>query len=171
MSYSGVSADPNKVTAIQDYPRPQTVKQLRSFLGLALYYRHFISRFSQVAAPLYALTKKDASFNWTPTCQDTFKQLKYLLTQPPLLIFPDFSKPFVLETHTSGIGLGAVLSQEHDGLPKPIYYVSRTLQLHQKNYGVSELEALAVVWAVKYFRVYLYGYKVICMQTTKLCYH
>lgn len=159
VSYSGISADPDKVTAVQDYPRPQTVKQLRSFLGLASYYRRFIPRFSQVAAPLYALTKKDASFKWTPTCQDTFKQLKQILTQAPVLTFPDFSKPFVLETDTSGIGLGAVLSQEHDGIRKPICYASRTLQFHEKNYGVSELEALAVVWAVKHYRVYLYGHK------------
>ena len=163
VSYSGISADPDKVTAVQDYARPQTVKHLCSFLGLASYYRCFIPHFSQVTAPLYALTKKDALFKWTSTCQDTFKQLKQILTQGPVLTFPDFSKLFVLETDASGISLGAVLSavlsRVHDDICKPICYASRTLQLHQKNYGVSELEALAVVWAVKHFRVYLYGHK------------
>ena len=79
VSCSGISADPDKVTAVKDYPKPQTVKQLCSFLGLASYYRYFIPHFSQVAAPLCTLTKKDASFKWTPTCQDTFKQLKQIL--------------------------------------------------------------------------------------------
>ena len=132
---------------------------MRSFLGLASYYRRFIPCFSQVATPLYALTKKDASFEWTNTCQETFDQLKQVLTRAPLLAFPDFSKNFVLETDASGTGLGAVLSQVQDGIRKPICYASRTLQPHEKNYGVSELEALAVVWAIKHFRVYLYGHK------------
>lgn len=115
---------------------------------------------TEVAAPLYALIKKDAPCQWTSTCQDTFEQLKQQLTQAPVLAFPDFSKHFILKTDASGVGLGAVLSQEQeDSKPKPICYASRTLQSHKINYGVSELETLAVVWAVKHFRVYLYGHK------------
>ena len=144
---------------MDDFPTPRHLKQLRSFLGLASYWR-FIPKFSQVAAPLYVLTKKDALYQWTPTCQDTFDELKQKLTQAPVLAFPDFSKSFILETDASGSGLGAVLAQEQeDGMVKPICYASRTLQTHEKNYGVSELEALAVVWVVKHFRVYLYGHK------------
>ena len=160
VSHMGVHADPEKVKAVQSFPRPQNLKQLRSFLGLASYYRRFIPRFSQVAAPLFSLTKKDAPFNWTGHCQDTFDQLKQTLTQAPVLAFPDFSKTFILETDASGTGLGAVLSQnQEDDRPKPLCFASRTLQSHEKNYGVSELEALAVVWAVKHFRVYLYGHR------------
>ena len=97
MSHGGISADPDKVTAVQDFPKPQTIKQLHFFLGFPHYYRRFIPRFSQVAASLYDLTKKDASFKWTPTFQDTFNQLKQILTQAPVFAFPYFSKPFVLE--------------------------------------------------------------------------
>ena len=109
---------------------------------------------------MYALTKKDAPYQWNSSCQDTFEQLKKKLVQAPVLAFPDFSKHFILETDASGMGLGAVLSQEQeDGRPKPLCNASRSLQAHEKNYGVSELEALAVVWTVKHFRVYLFGHK------------
>ena len=146
VSSSGVSADEDKVKAVDDFPTPRNLKQLRSFLGLASYYRRFIPKFSLVAAPLYVSTKKDALYQWTPTCQDTFDELKQKLTQAPVLAFPDFSKSF---TDVSGSGLGAVLAQEQDdGIVKPICDASRTLQTHEKNYGVSELEALAVVWAL-----------------------
>ena len=146
VSNAGVCADLDKVRAVQDFPRPQNPKQLRSFLGLASYYRGFIPKFSQVAAPLYALTKKDAPYQWDSSCQDTFEQLKQKLVQAPILAFSDFSKPFILETDASGVGLGPVLSQEQeDGRPKPLCYACRTLQAHKRNYGVSELEALAVV--------------------------
>ena len=160
VSNAGVCADPDKVRAVQDFPRPQNLKQLRSFLSLASYYRRFIPRFSQVAAPLYVLMKKDTPYQWNSSCQDTFEQLKQKLIQAPVLAFSDFSKHFILETDASGVGLGAVLSQEQeDGKPRPLCDASRTLQTHERNYGVSEQEALAVVWAVKHFRVYLYGHK------------
>ena len=113
-----------------------------------------------MAAPLYALTKKDTPYQRDSSCQDTFEQLKQKLVQAPVLAFPDFFKHFILETDASGVGLGAVLSQEQeDGRPKPLCYASRTLQAHERNYGVSKLEALAVMWAVKHFRVYLFGHK------------
>ena len=79
VSNAGVCADPDKVRAVQDFPRPQNLKQLCSFLGLASYYRRFIPKFSQVAAPLYALMKKDAPYQWNSSCQDTFEQLKQKL--------------------------------------------------------------------------------------------
>ena len=82
-----------------------------------------------------------------------------MVTSAPLLVFPDLSKRSILETDASGLGLGAILSQEQsDRLIAPIAYASRTLQQHEANYGISELEALAVVWATKHFRVYLYGH-------------
>ena len=98
-------------------------------------------------------------FLWTEKCQDAFQELKTLLINSPLLIFPDFTKPFVLETDASGAGLGAVLAQrQEDGSIHPIAYASRSLQPHERNYGITELEGLGVVWAVKHFRPYLYGH-------------
>ena len=91
--------------------------------------------------------------------EEAFAQLKALLTQVPILSFPDFASSFRLETDASGLGLGAVLSQEQDdGTMRPIAYASRTLQPHERNYGSTELEALGVVWAVRHFRQYLYGH-------------
>ena len=159
VSESGISADASKVKAVRDFPAPKNLKQLRSFLGLASYYRRFIPRFSQVAAPLFGLTRKDTPYQWSESCQETFEKLKKMLTEAPVLAFPDFKHDFILETDASGTGLGAVLSQkQEDGTTRPICFASRTLQTHEAYYGVSELEALAVVWAVKHFRVYLYGH-------------
>ena len=159
VSEDGISVDQSKVEAVQRFPVPSQVRELRSFLGLASYYRRFIEGFSKIAGPLFALTKKDAEFKWKDTCQQAFDRLKDMVTSAPLLVFPDFSKRFILETDASGLGLGAILSQEQsDRLIAPIAYVSRTLQQHEANYGISELEALAVVWATKHFRVYLYGH-------------
>ena len=160
VSRQGITADRSKVTAVQDFPTPNSVKELRSFLGLASYYRRFIPGFSKVASPLFSLTHKGADFVWNSECGNVFNRLKSLLTSAPLLVFPDFEKEFILETDASGVGLGAVLAQEQDtGVKAPIAYASRTLQKHEKNYGVTELEALGVVWAVKHFRPYLYGHK------------
>ena len=158
VSKDGVAADPSKIRAVREFPRPTDVKSLRSFLGLASYYRRFIPQFSKIAGPLFALTRNGVAFDWTDSCEATFKHLKQLLTQSPVLAFPNFEKDFLLETNASTSGLGAVLAQKHDGKVRPIAYASRTLQVHEKNYGISELEALGVVWAIKHFRHYLYGH-------------
>ena len=148
------------VKAVEDFPRPQNLKQTRSFLGLASYYLRFIPSFSKIATPLFALTKKDAPFEWTTSCEDAFERLKLLLTTAPVLAFPDFSCDFHLETDASGLGLGAVLSQEQaDGTIRPIAYASRTLQSYERNYAATEMEALGVVWAVRHFRQYLYAHR------------
>ena len=148
-----------KLKQFRPFQFPTTSRGLRSFLGLASYYRRFIQNFSVIANPLYALTRKDAVFDWSPACQEAFDRLKMVLTNAPLLAFPDFNRDFLLETDASGIGLGAVLAQKQaDGSVRPIAFASRTLQKHEKNYGITEMEALGVVWAVKHFRPYLYGH-------------
>ena len=111
VSAKGVAANPMKVKAIQNYPVPTNLRKLRSFLGLASYYRRFIAKFSASANPLFKLTHKDTPFEWCAACHEAFVELKRLLTNAPLLVFPDFSKPSLLETNTSGEGLGAVLAQ------------------------------------------------------------
>ena len=160
VSAKGVVANPMKVKAVQNYPVPSNLRKLRSFLGLASYYRRFIAKFSAIANPLFKLTRKDTPLEWSAACQEAFVELKRLLTNAPLLVFPDFSKLFMLETDASGEGLGAVLAQgQGDDSVRPIAYASRVLLPHEKRYGVSELEALAVVWAARHFRIYLYGHR------------
>ena len=160
VSASGIAADPGKVQAVVEFPTPHDVRTLRAFLGLTSYYRRFISRYSAMANPLYGLTHKDTAFDWTPKCEDAFNQLKAALTEAPVLAFPQFGRPFLLETDASGVGLGAVLSQvQDDSTNRPIAYASRTLQPHERNYGISELEALGVVWGIKHFRHYIYGHQ------------
>ena len=162
VSAQGISTDPSKVVAITQFPRPVDLKSLRSFLGLTSYYRRFVPRFSSIAEPLYSLTRKDTPYEWSPKCEAAFVHLKRLLTESPVLAYPHFGHEFLLETDASGVGLGAVLSQEDENKAiRPIAFASRTLLQHEKKYGISELEALAVVWAVKHFRHYLYGYRCI----------
>ena len=114
ISSAGVAADPRKIEAVKDYPTPVDVKSLRSFLGLASYYRRFIAGFSAVAGPLHALTRKGMPFTWSATCQGMFDKLKQLLTNAQVLVFHEFSQPFLLETDASGEGLGAVLAQKQE---------------------------------------------------------
>ena len=160
VSAKGVRADPKKVPAVQEFPTPVDTRTLRSFLGLTSYYRRFVPGFASVAGRLQGLTKKDVPFIWTTECQAAFSHLKNMLTSSPILTYPDFSQPFVLETDASGAGLGAVLAQKNaDGTPRPIAYASRSLQRHERIYGITQLEGLGVVWAVKHFRPYLYGHK------------
>ena len=109
--------------------------------------------------PLFVLTRKNVDFVWLPACEKAFQNLKERLIEAPVLAFPAFDRGFLLDTNASGVGLGAVLAQKQvDGSIRPVAYASRTLQAHERRYGVTEMEALAVVWAVKHFRHYLYGH-------------
>ena len=149
------------LSAVKDFSIPSNLKQLRQFLGLTSHYRRFISNYARIAEPLYSLTKKNAPFCWTVSCQQAFDILKTQLLTAPLLAYPDFKKPFTLETDASIKGLGAILSQvQDDGKLHPLAYASRSLSQSEKNYAITELETLAVVWAVIHFRYYLYGNEV-----------
>ena len=159
ISNSGIAVDTKKVEAVSSFPVPKDIKLLRSFLGLVSYYRWFILGSSKIANPLFALTRKDVPYVWSNGCQQAFDELKDRLTKALVLVYLDFTKRFILETDASGVGLGAVLSQKQaSGNVAPIAYASQILQSHEKNYGISELEALAVVWATKHYRTYLYGH-------------
>ena len=154
VSAEGVRTDPAKLQAVLEFPVPTNVKQLRSFLGLTSYYRRFIPQFAKIAGPLHALTKKNSEFTWTAVCQGAFEKLRNLLTSAPVLAYPDFGVPFILETDASGNGLGAVLAQrQDDGLVRPNAYASRSLQEHEKWYGVTELEELGAVWALPLWQI------------------
>ena len=156
----GIAPNPEKVDAVKRFPSPTSVKGVRQFLGMASYYRRFIPGFAKIPSPLHALTQQNVPFFWTLSCQEAFGKLKDLLSSPPVLAYPDFDRPFVLYTDASQDGLGAVLEQEQDdGCLHPVAYASRSLNRHEKNYGITELEALGVVWAVRHFRAYLYGHR------------
>ncbi len=144
-----------------EFPAPRNIKEVRQFLGLASYYRRFISQFAKTASPLHALTRKGASFQWSAECQTAFDNLKEKLTVAPILAYPNFEESFVLETDASIHGLGAILSQKQvDGELHPVAYASRALSPQEKNYAITDLETLAVVWAVTHFHAYLYGHEV-----------
>ena len=131
---------------------------LRSFLGLAGYYRRFIPQFATLAAPLTVLTKKGADFTWSDHHQDAFQALKTLLCSAPVLTHPRFDQPFILQTDASNVGLGAVLAQiDTNGNEQAISYASRTLTPRERNYSTMEKEALAIIFATEHFRFYLLG--------------
>ena len=119
---------------------------------------HF-SRTHVLLSQICALTRKDEPFCWSDGCEEAFERLKMPLTRAPVLAYPHFDREFLLETDASGVGLGVVLSQrQDDNTIRPMAFASMTLQPHERRYGISELEALGVVWAVKHFRHYLYSY-------------
>ena len=166
----GIRPDPSKTERIKEYPIPKDVSQLRQFFGLASYYRRFICGFSKIAAPLNALLKKDVAFTWECTCQQAFVELKECWMSAPVLAYPQFKSdvPFMLKTDASIHGLGAVLTQkQEDGKSvHPIAYASRSLNCHERNYGITELETLGLVWAARLFRPYLLGTSVKCIVYT-----
>ena len=123
----GVHCDPAKADAVRDWETPTTVTEIRSFLGLASYYRRFVPKFSTMASPLTELTKKGQAFEWTDSCDEAFRILKQKLIESPVLSYPSRSDGdmFVLDTDASDTGIGAVLSQIQDGNEKVISYASR----------------------------------------------
>ena len=159
VSSKGVHTDPSKIKAVQDLPPPTDLDKLRSFLGLAGYYRRFIPQFATMAAPLTELTKKGIPFKWTEQHQTAFETLRALLCSAPILAYPQFDRPFILQTDASNVGLGAVLAQLDDnGHERVVSYASRTLSPREQNYSTMEKEALAIVFATQHFRVYLVGH-------------
>ena len=154
-----VKPQARKVERIREWPRPLTKKQLKSFLGLISYYLKFISHYATVAAPLYDLTRHSSpnQLKWDAAAEEAFQALKQALCEEPVLKAPDFTRPFLLHTDASQVGLGAVLSQVIDEEEHPVLYISRKLLKHEVNYATIEKEALAVKWAVHHLRYYLWG--------------
>ena len=158
VSRKGIQADPEKLRAVQEYPVPRNVTALRQFLGLTNYYRRFVQGYSSIAAPLHKLTAQSAGgYKWDKNCQATFEDLKQRLISPPILAYPDFQYPFTVATDASGLALGAVLSQEVEGVERVVAFWSRQLNKAERNYSTIEREALAVVAGIKEFFPYLYG--------------
>ena len=154
-----LKASPALLDKIQSSERPKTKKEVRSFLGLASFYRKFIPNFAEIAVPLSDLTKKGSStkVKWGESQERSFQTLKALLVKPPILQLPDFNRTFIIQTDASDTGIGCVLMQEYDGILHPVSYASRKLASREQNYSVIEREALAIVWAISKFDFYLYG--------------
>lgn len=153
-----LKADPERVRAVFEYPTPKTIRQVRSFLGMAGWYRRFIANFSAISAPITDLLGNNKKLNWTPQAQSSFETLKEKLTSAPVLTHPDFSRPFYIQCDASITGVGAVLYQlDSEGHERPIAYMSKKLNSAQRNYTITELECLAAVLSIKKFRGYVEG--------------
>jgi hypothetical protein len=153
LSAKGIAVDPSKVQDILEWKPPTILHQVRSFLGLAGYYRRFISDFSKIVKPIIGLLKNDIKFDWSSKCNEAFEQLKVLLTTAPVLAQPDIEKPFDVYCDASGSGLGCVLMQEG----QVIAYASRQLCRHEEHYPTHDLDLAVVVHALKIWCHYLLG--------------
>jgi hypothetical protein len=156
VSKTGVSVDPAKIQLVAEFPTPKNQHDVRSFIGLANYYRRFVKNLSNIATPLNDLLKADQPFRWTEEAEQAFQQLKKALTSAPILAYPDFQRQFILYTDASNKALGYVLGQRDDqGRERVIAYGGRALRGAKLNYGITEKETLALVDGVKNFKVYL----------------
>lgn len=157
ISAKGKETDPEKIEAVAGWPRPNTKRQLKSFLGFCSYYRKFVRGFSSIAKPLYAISEGKGRLNWTEDRIQDFEQLKKALSSPPMLALPEGTGGFILDTDASDHGIGAVLSEVQDGQERVIAYYSYVLSKAERNYCVTRRELLAIVESIKFFRHYLYG--------------
>ena len=156
MSEHGIKTDSDKTRCIADWPTPSCLQDLKQFLGLASYYRRFVRNFAAKVAPLVKLTEKGHVWHWSSDCDAAFLQLKERLVTSPILGYPVFNQPFMVDTDASGEGLGAVLSQYVSGVERVIAFASRSLSKAERKYCATRREMLALVCAIKHFRPYLY---------------
>src|SRR3954466_7248352 len=153
VSGKGIAVDEEKVAAVKDWRTPRTVFDIRSFLGLAGYYRRFVQDFAKLASPLTRLTRKDVKFVWTDACEESFQELKTRLTTAPILIVPERGRGYTLYCNASLLGYGGALMQDD----RVVAFGSRQLKDHERNYPTHDLELGSVVFALKSWRHYLYG--------------
>ena len=147
--------DPKKIEVVSEWKPSRNVTEVRSFLGLAGYYRRFVKGFLMTATPITRLLKKNVKFEWSEKCQSSFEKLKAFLTEAPVLTQLTYGKEYVIFSDASLNGLGCVLIQEG----KVVAYASRQLKPHEKNFPMHDLELVAIVFALKIWRHYLYGEK------------
>lgn len=157
ISSRGIWPNPAKVEAISRIKAPTSVKGIKSFWGAVSFFRRFLPQLSSIAKPLWNLCRKGISFRWTVAKEEVFQTLKKMLSQAPTLQLPDWNQMFSIETDASGMGLGAVLTQQDQDGSWPVAYASRMLRGAESRYLATEKEALAVVWAVDHFKLYIMG--------------
>lgn len=155
VSRAGVSIDQTRTEAIHKFPVPKNVKGVARLVGMGNFFRKFVPNFAQLVAPLNELRKKGKRFEWGPSQQAAFEGLKNALASAPVLAIPDFEKQFIVQTDASASGVAAVLLQECPGGRRPVAYASRSLSPLEVKYSVYELEALAVLFALEKFKMYL----------------
>ena len=151
----GLHPDPAKVRAIRDYQPPKNIKQVRSFAGMAQFYRKFVKDFSTIMRPIYALTNHNTRFHWSDACQIAFEKIKKSIVEDVTLSHPNFDDPFTITTDASQYGIGACISQDKDGFLRPIAFASRCLNQAEMNYSATDRELLAVIYGLEQFRHYV----------------
>ena len=159
VSKDGVQCETTKVECIRNYPTPTNPKEVRQALGLFSFYRRHVEKFSDVAKPLYYLTTKNATFDWTTECEQAFRMLIERLTNAPVLANPKLGEELVLTTDASQTGIGALLSVIRDDLRHPVAYGSHLLNPAQRNYSATKKELFAIVFFTQAFRFWLLGLK------------
>lgn len=157
ISERGIEPCPQKTKAINEFPTPTNAKSAVSFVKMAEYYRNHIPDFSSLAQPLFQFTKKDATFVWGEQQEKSFRTIKHLLTEKPLIRFPDSNLTFVIQVDASNVGIGAVLTQDTGGGQQPIAYFSQKLNRQQSNWNTTEKECFAVVSAIRKWEHYIRG--------------
>ncbi len=159
ISSDGILMDPKKVSSILEWPIPNNVKELQSFLGLANYYRRFIPSFASIAHPLHCLLRKNTKFIWSEETQEAFNNIKSRFSSAPVLAYPNRELPFMVETDSSNFAIGAILSQilPKDNKVHPVAFFSRSLNAPERNYPIYDKELLAIVAALEQWRHLLKG--------------
>ena len=165
VSPGGIRASPGKVKAVIEWPRPKSVHDVRSFLGLASYYRRFVRGFSEIARPLTELTRAGAEWKWSTSQHTAFNRLKLALTTAPVLMLPDLEKQFVVTTDASDAAVGAILEQDFGNGLQPIAFASRKLNNAEMRYSAYERELLGIVWAIAQWKHYFRGLHSVVIQT------
>ncbi|KAI3783890.1 hypothetical protein L1987_42979 [Smallanthus sonchifolius] len=161
VSENGLEVDKAKIDVIKSLPYPRSVREVRSFLGHAGFYKRFIKDFSKISRPLCELLHKDVEFVFSKECKQAFDTLKEMLVTSQVIQPPDWNLPFHIMCDASNHAVGAVLGQRKDKVSCMIYYASKFLDPAQRNYSTTEKELLAIVFALNKFRQYLHGTKVI----------
>jgi hypothetical protein len=157
ISQKGIDPDPSKTEAVRTWKTPQTLTELRAFVGLANYYRRHITSFAEIARPLHELTMKGVTYKWSESQQRAFKQLKLALTTAPVLAIPRGRGRFVVDTDASNEAVGAVIHQEQEGILRVLAYASRALSTAEKSYCTTRKELLAIIYSMQQFRHFLLG--------------
>ena len=155
----GLEVDPSKTEVVQKLPLPRSQTEVKSFSGLASYYRRLLTKSAEIARPLHKASETSTKFQWTPGTQDAFESLKFKITSMPMLAFPCLKEPFIFYTDASQFAMGAVLAQVQDGKERAICYASRSLSKSQLKYSATRRELLAFVTITRHFRHYLLGQK------------